>query len=161
MMHGPINIRKHSFFNTNWKRSYVCLLWVLPTVCNCNRPVHTVCHSSAKWISTMGFNAVCLRYTSDSWLQTPWCEPVGSCLTGYGPFHCIRYKKTELKWGEKTSCFWATAIQGVFKKRPKFCYKNLSHILKQIVHVLSSADVARRIMLIAKLKKWQLVVKTW
>jgi hypothetical protein len=30
----------------------------------------------------------------------------------------------------------------------------------RLVHVLSSADVARRIMLIAKRGKWQFVVKT-
>jgi hypothetical protein len=32
---------------------------------------------------------------------------------------------------------------------------------EQLVHVLSSADVARRLMLIAKRNKWQFVVKTW
>jgi hypothetical protein len=31
---------------------------------------------------------------------------------------------------------------------------------EQLVHMLSSADVARRIMLIAKRDKWQFVVKT-
>jgi hypothetical protein len=31
---------------------------------------------------------------------------------------------------------------------------------EQLVHMLSSADVARRLMLIAKRDKWQFVVKT-
>jgi hypothetical protein len=31
---------------------------------------------------------------------------------------------------------------------------------EQLVHALSSADVARRLMLIAKRGKWQFVVKT-
>jgi hypothetical protein len=41
-------------------------------------------------------------------------------------------------------------VQGVVKKT--------EHVH---VHVLSSADVARQLMLIAKRDKWHFVVKTW
>ena len=38
---------------------------------------------------------------------------------------------------------------------------NLLGEYEQLVHVLSSADVARRLVFIAKRDKWQFVVKTW
>jgi hypothetical protein len=40
------------------------------------------------------------------------------------------------------------------------CVAVASNPDEQLVHVLSSADVARRLMLIAKRDKWQFVVKT-
>jgi hypothetical protein len=51
--------------------------------------------------------------------------------------------------------FWREVLTSHFPESP-LCHKSD----EQLVHVLSSADVARRLMLIAKRDKWQFVAKT-